>query len=180
MKEQPDMPPSTPVATPLPDEITEEKEKVSKEFEKIQEELAAANDKYLRLYSEFENFKKRSAKEKLNLIETAGEELLRKLLPVVDDFERAMDVMHAEDAAAQAMQEGIQLIYNKLTHLLQQAGVRPMPLEKGGVFDAELHEAVTQQPTEDPAMKGRVLDVIEKGYFLKENVLRFAKVITGA
>ena len=155
-------------------------EHTSPALKKVQEELAVANDKYLRLYSEFENFRRRSAKEKLVLIETASEDLLQKLLPIVDDFGRALAAMHATDTAAQAMQEGIQLIYDKLMHLLQQAGVAPMPLEKGAPFDAELHEAVTQLPTEDNAMQGKVLEVIEPGYLLKEKVLRFAKVVTGA
>ncbi len=180
MKKQSFIPKSTPMTDSSTDKNAEEKKQVSPELENMQEELAAANDKYLRLYSEFENFRKRSAKEKLVIIETASKELLRKLLPIVDDFERAINATYAEDAAGQAVREGILLIYNKLTNLLQQSGVRPMPLEKGASFDTELHEAVTQQPTEDPAMKGKVLDVIEKGYLLKENVLRFAKVITGA
>ena len=149
-------------------------------LKQAQTELAAANDKYLRLYSEFDNFRRRSAKERLVLIETASEALLKKLLPLVDDFERALTAMRATETAAPAMQEGIQLIYDKLKHLLQQEGVAPMPLAKGTPFDAELHEAVTQLPTKDKAMQGKVLEVIEQGYLLKEKVLRFAKVVTGA
>jgi molecular chaperone GrpE len=150
-------------------------------LKQAQEDLAAANDKYLRLYSEFDNFRKRAAKERLSLIETAGEDILRKVLPVVDDFERALEAFQAADTAApQAAQEGVRLIYEKLIHLLQQAGVQPMLLDRGTVFDAELHEAVTQVSTEDQSMRGKVLEVLEKGYLLKEKVLRFAKVVTGA
>jgi len=101
-------------------------------------------------------------------------------LPIVDDFERALAALQSTDATAPATQEGIRLIYEKLTHLLQQEGVQPMPLEKGTAFDAELHEAVTQIPVEDKEMQGKVLEVLEKGYLLKEKVLRFAKVVTGA
>ena len=146
-------------------------------LKKVQEELATANDKYLRLYAEFENFRRRTAQEKVALINTAGEGILKQLLPIVDDFERALAALPATDKATQ---EGIQLIYDKLLHLLQQASVQPMPLEKGAAFDTELHEAVTQMPTDDPALKGKVVDVLEKGYLLQEKVLRFAKVVTGA
>lgn len=149
-------------------------------LKKAKEDLAAANEKYLRLYSEFENFRRRATKERLLLIESAGERVLKKLLPIVDDFERALEALQSADVVAQATQEGIQLIYEKLIHLLQQEEVQPMPLEKGTSFDAELHEAVTQMPTEDPEMQGKVLDVLEKGYLLKEKILRFAKVVTGA
>jgi molecular chaperone GrpE len=150
------------------------------ELKQAQASLATANEKYLRLYSEFENFRKRAAKEKLYLMETAGESILKKLLPITDDFERALEALQATDAVPQVMQEGIRFIYEKLTYLLQQEGVQSMPLEKGTVFDTELHEAVTQIPAADKAMQGKVLDVLEKGYLLKEKVLRFAKVVTGA
>jgi molecular chaperone GrpE len=151
-------------------------------LKQAQEDLAAANDKYLRLYSEFDNFRRRAAKEKLSLIETAGEDIIKKLLPIADDFERALEAFQAADTAAapQATQEGVRLIYEKLVHLLQQAGVQLMPLDKGTVFDTELHEAVTQMSTEDQGMQGKVLEVLEKGYLLNEKVLRFAKVVTGA
>ena len=149
-------------------------------LEKVQADLAASDDKYLRLYSEFENFRRRAAKEKLILIETAGEAMLKKLLPVADDFERALASFQTSDQAPQVMQEGVRLIYEKLMHLLPQADVKPMLIDKGVVFDTELHEAVTQVPVEDKAMKGKVLDVVEKGYLLKDKVLRFAKVVTGA
>lgn len=172
MKKDPATQEAIPAQAKKPDKNTQ----TSQTLKKVQEDLVAANDKYLRLYSEFENFRRRSAKEKQALVETAGEDILKKLLPIVDDFERALEALRSTDAT----HEGIQLIYDKLMHLLQQAGVQPMPLEKGTPFDAELHEAVTQMPTEDQAMQGKVLEVIEKGYLLKEKILRFAKVVTGA
>ncbi|MCU0317823.1 MAG: nucleotide exchange factor GrpE [Amoebophilaceae bacterium] len=150
------------------------------EPDKSSDALAEAHDKYLRLYSEFENFRRRAAKEKLSLIETAGASILKKLLPIADDFERALESLQAADEATQAIQAGIRLIHDKLVHLLQQAGVQPMPVERGMTFDAELHEAVTQIPTDDEDMQGKVLEVLEKGYLLQEKVLRFAKVVTGA
>lgn len=163
------------------DEQTEQKQHdASQVRKKVKEDLAAANDKYLRLYSEFENFRRRVAKEKLVLIETAGEDILKELLPIVDDFDRALLVYQSSDTHNQANQEGIRLIHDKLLRLLQQKGVQEMLLEKGEAFDVEFHEAVTQLPTDDQKMRGKVLEIIEKGYLLKNKVLRFAKVVIGA
>lgn len=152
----------------------------AEEPEKAQAALAEANDKYVRLYAEFENFRRRAAKEKLALIETASEDILKKLLPIIDDFERALSALQQDGTPAEAMQEGIKLIYDKLIHLLHQVGVQPMELTKGTDFDAELHEAVTQTPVEDKALQGKVVDILEKGYCLKDKVLRFAKVVIGS
>ena len=163
------------------DEQTEQKQHgTSQVSKKIKEDLAAANEKYLRLYSEFENFRRRVAKEKLVLIETAGEAILKELLPIVDDFDRALLVFQASDTQHQAVQEGIRLIHDKLLRLLRQQGVQEMLLEKGAAFDVEFHEAVTQLTTDDQKMRGKVLEVIERGYLLKNKVLRFAKVVIGA
>jgi molecular chaperone GrpE len=174
----------TPQAVPeaIPALATEDaqQENVSQALQKAQGDLAAANEKHLRLYSEFENFRRRVIKEKIYLMEAAGEGILKKLLPIADDFERALAALQSTDTAFRATKEGISLIYEKFIHLLQQEGVQPMPLEKGTVFDAEFHEAVTQIPVEDEDMKGKVIEVLEKGYLLKEKVLRFAKVVTGA
>ncbi len=150
-------------------------------LEKAQAALAEVNDKYLRLYADFENFRRRVAKEKLTWIETANEDLLKQLLDVVDDFERAMAAMQqpniSQDAAP--MQQGIQLIHDKLMHVLHQAGVKVMEVNQGSDFNTELHEAVTQTPVE-ASLKGKVVEVLEKGYYLKDKVLRFAKVVIGA
>lgn len=157
-----------------------QEDEASQALSQAQEALAEANNKHLRLYAEFENFRRRAAREKIDLIETASEGVLKKLLPIVDDFERALAAFQSDQANAEATQEGIKLIYDKLIHLLEQTGVQPMLLEKGTPFDPELHEAVTQVPVEDTTLQGKVVDVVEKGYLLKEKVLRFAKVVTGA
>ncbi len=149
-------------------------------LEKSQADLSQLNDKYLRLYSEFENFRRRAAKEKLALIENANENLLKALVPVIDDFERALIMAHKKEQAIEAMQEGIQLVYDKYLRILQKEGINTMKLEKGHAFNAELHEAVIQAPTQDPNLKGKVMDIVEKGYLLNNKVVRFAKVIIGS
>lgn len=152
----------------------------AQDIPELEAALAAANDKYVRLYAEFDNFRRRAAKEKLTLLETATQEILKQLLVIVDDFERAMAVIDQhKQGDAQAMEQGVQLIHDKLMHLLQQAGVQPMEISPGSSFDAELHEAVTQTPVEEP-LKGKIVEVLEKGYFLKQKALRFAKVVIGA
>lgn len=160
---------------PIPDTI-----KQVEELEKSQAALAEANDKYMRLYAEFENFRRRAAKEKLALMETANEDILKQLLPIIDDFERSVAALQQDDTPAEAMQEGIKLVYDKLMYLLQRVGVQPMELTKGIDFDAELHEVVSQAHVEDKVLQGKVVDILEKGYCLKDKVLRFAKVVTGS
>ncbi|MBO0929612.1 nucleotide exchange factor GrpE [Fibrella aquatilis] len=146
--------------------------------EPVGSELAVLKDKYLRLYADFENFRRRTAKEKLDLITNANESLLLALLPVVDDFERAMpSLANAKDVNAAL--EGIQLIYSKLAKTLEAKGLKPMT-SKGEVFNADLHESVTQFPAPTDDMKGKVIDEIEKGYLLNDKVIRYAKVIIGA
>ncbi|NND77651.1 MAG: nucleotide exchange factor GrpE [Flavobacteriales bacterium] len=135
------------------------------------------NDKYLRLYSEFENFRKRTAKERLDLLSTAGGDVIKKMLPVLDDFDRAIKANdESEDTAA--LKEGFSLIRQKMFGILSQEGLKPMEsLET--IFDTDLHEAITQIPAPKDDLKGKVVDVIEKGYYLNEKVLRFAKVVIG-
>jgi molecular chaperone GrpE len=152
---------------------------IQQTLEKLQAELATANDKYVRLYAEFENFRKRTIQERISLIETAGEKLLQNFLPILDDFERALVALRQENASLEAVEEGVQLIHDKMIHFLEQAGVQPMPLEKGSMFNAEFHEAITKTPVTDRAVHDKVIDVIEKGYMLKGKVLRYAKVIIG-
>jgi len=145
---------------------------------KAEAELADMKDKYLRLYSEFDNFRRRTAKERNDLLKTANQEMVVALLPVVDDFERARQSMqNAQDVAP--VKEGVDLIYNKLANILQQKGLRPMNTI-GTPFDAETQEAITQVPAPDESMKGKVIDEVEKGYYLNEKVVRFAKVVIGA
>jgi molecular chaperone GrpE len=140
-------------------------------------ELAELKDKYLRLYADFENLRRRTAKEKMELVSTANESLLLALLPVVDDFGRAMNALES-NGDLNALKEGITLIFSKMTRTLEAKGLKPM-VAKGEVFNADLHESVTQFPAPTEEMKGRVIDEIERGYSLNDKVIRFAKVIVG-
>ena len=142
------------------------------------QEIAELKEKYLRLYADFENFRRRTAREKLDLINTASEGVLVSLLPVVDDFERAMQSLEAT-ADLTALKEGISLIHNKLNRTLESKGLKPM-VAKGEVFNADLHESVTQFPAPTEDLKGKVIDEVERGYLLNEKVIRFAKVIVGS
>lgn len=147
--------------------------------EKLGIELAEAKDKYLRLYSEFENFRRRNAKEKLDLVKTASAGLVEQLLPVVDDFERAQEANKSQEDI-EAIKEGFGLIHNKLLKTLEAKGLKVMETEKGTDFDADLHEAITQFPADEDGLKGKIIDTVEKGYYLGEKVIRFAKVVIGA
>lgn len=147
--------------------------------EKLTAEVAELKEKYLRLYSDFENFRKRTAKERIDLIKTASEEVLRDLIPVVDDFERAFKAAEKE-TDTQKIQEGNQLIFHKLVKILESKGLTPMENLIGQPFNPDTQEAITQIPSPSPELKGAVVDVVEKGYFLGEKVVRFAKVVTGA
>ncbi|UXP33717.1 nucleotide exchange factor GrpE [Reichenbachiella agarivorans] len=160
------------------EEKEEQKEELSVE-DKLQAELKESQDKYLRLYSEFENFRRRTSKEKLDLITTANESLLQALLPVVDDFERAGKSM-TEEADLKSVKEGVDLVFAKLTSILESKGVKAVEAEIGGEFDLEKHEAITQIPAPEEKLKGKIVDVVEKGYLLGDKVIRFAKVVTGA
>lgn len=146
------------------------------EVDQLKQELADSKDRFLRLYAEFENFRKRTSKEKIDLIQNAGEGVLKELLPVVDDFERAQKSMETSEDIV-ALKEGVQLVYNKLVKILQLKGVKPMDV-KDQPFDVELHECITQFPAGEDK-KGIVLDEVEKGYFMNEKVIRYAKVVVG-
>lgn len=146
---------------------------------KLAAEVSELKDKYLRLYSDFENFRKRTAKERIDLIKTASEEVLKDLIPVVDDFERAFRALENETDLSK-IREGNQLIFHKLLRILESKGLKPMEDLIGKPFDADRQEAITQIPAPTEEMKGAVIDVVEKGYILGEKVVRFAKVVTGA
>ena len=148
-------------------------------IEKLKAEVQEAKDKYLRLYSEFENFRRRTAKERLSLISTANEELMTALLPVMDDFERAQKALE-ESEDHKASKEGFDLIYNKFNNILKQKGLKPMDGKAGTEFNTDLHEAISQMPVDKKKLKGKIIDVVEKGYYLDEKVIRFAKVVIGA
>ena len=134
-------------------------------------------DKYIRLYSEFENYRKRTAKEKIEIINNASENVIKEILPIVDDFERA--ILNNKDVSdAENIKEGLELIYNKLNKTLANQGLISMDsIEKE--FDADIHEAITKIPAPKEKLKGKVIDVIEKGYTINEKVIRFAKVVVG-
>ena len=140
-------------------------------------ELADLKDKYLRLAAEFENYKRRTTKERIELFKTANQELMTALLPVLDDFERARNATQAT-TDANAVRESIDIIQNKLNKTLQQKGLTAMEA-KGGEFDAELHEAITQIPAPSDDLKGKIVDVVEQGYYLGDKVIRHAKVVLG-
>ena len=136
-------------------------------FQELNEKLATLNDKYLRLYSEYENYRKRTNVEKADLLLNGSREMMKAILPVVDDFERAL---------AATADEGVQLIYNKMMKILEQTGLKAME-SKGEPFDENLHEAITRIPAAEEDQKGKVIDVVEKGYYLNDKVLRYAKVV---
>ena len=140
-------------------------------------EIAEAKDKYLRLYSEFDNFRKRTARERLDLINSAGREIMEDLLPVLDDFERAIETSKdAKDVAS--VIEGVKLVQTKMINILQAKGLKAFE-SKEEAFDADFHEAITRIPAPDPKLSGKVVDVIETGYMLNDKVLRYAKVVVG-
>ena len=145
---------------------------------KIGSELAELKDKYIRLYADFENLRRRTAKEKLELVSTATEGLMVALIPVLDDFGRALK--SAETTSdIDALKEGVQLIFNKFYKVLESKGLKPMEAQ-GQVFDADLHESIAQFPAPSSDQKGKVIDEVEKGYFLNDKVIRFAKVVVGS
>ena len=155
----------------------EKREEQLDPFKKLQDDLSEAKDKYVRLYAEFDNHRRRTSKEKLELIQNANEQLNVALLPIIDDFDRA------EKSSADNENSGIEgflLIKNKLGKVLDQYGVKVMEIEQGADFNPDFHEAITQVPSPDEAMKGKIVDVIEKGYLLNEKVIRFAKVVIGS
>ncbi|MBQ7710676.1 MAG: nucleotide exchange factor GrpE [Bacteroidales bacterium] len=141
------------------------------QVQQLGEKLAELNDKYLRTVAEYENYRKRTTLEKAELVMSGGKDILRVVLPTIDDLERALQAMTDENA-----REGVTMICNKLLNALAQKGLKPMEA-KGEKFDEALHEAVTQIPASDDHPKGTVVDVVEKGYFLNDKVLRYAKVV---
>ena len=155
------------------EEINEGQQAATSDTDSDTDELAELKDKYLRLYSDFENFRKRTAKEKIELIQTASADLMTDLLPIIDDYERAL-----ANAPEGEISEGVQLIFNKIKTTLQAKGLKEMQA-KGELFDADLHDCITQFPAPSEEEKGKVIEVVEKGYILNEKVIRFAKVVVG-
>ena len=151
-------------------------EEVSEE-DRLREDLAKEKDKFLRLFAEFENFKRRTSKERMELFKTAGQEVIVSLLPVMDDFDRALkELSKSED---NEMFKGVELINNKFKETLKNKGLEQIEVEIGDVFDAEVHEAITQIPAPDKKMKGKIIDVVEKGFKLGDRIIRHPKVVVG-
>jgi molecular chaperone GrpE len=143
----------------------------------LEGKVAELNDRYLRLYSEFDNFRKRTAKEKSELIQAGGEDVFKSILPIIDDFERAIK-SNSETSDVKAVNDGVNLIYNKLKSTLAQKGLEPMK-SVGEPFNADIHEAITNIPAPSEDLKGKVVDELEKGYSLNGKIIRFAKVVIG-
>lgn len=159
------------------DEATETQAETSNSEQSPEEKYAELNDRFMRLYAEFDNFRRRTNKEKIDLIANANAGVLKDLLPIMDDFERAMlNNENVDDIAA--VKEGFNLIFNKTKSILESKGLKAMNA-KGETFDSELHEAIANVPATSDAEKGKVIDDVEKGYYLNDKVVRFAKVIVG-
>ncbi|MCB0401855.1 MAG: nucleotide exchange factor GrpE [Flavobacteriales bacterium] len=157
---------------------TEETEALHDELNDAEAKYKEINDKYLRLYSDFENFRKRTQKEKVDLYKTAGEDVISAILPVLDDFERAFKAM--EDATElQALKDGVKLIHDKLANILKQKGLEEIESAVNKDFDIEHHEAITQIPAPSKKEVGKVMDEVEKGYKLNGKVIRYTKVVVG-
>lgn len=176
-------------------DITEESENINKsveenptiqedivesisEEEKLKNEVAQLNEKFVRLYAEFDNFKRRTQKERTELLQTAGKEMIVAMLPVLDDFERAEKALD-NSTEISAVKEGLDLVHQKLKNILSQKGLKEMNAI-GETFDADIHEAITNIPAPSETDKGKVVDQMEKGYLLNDKVIRYAKVIVGA
>jgi len=174
----------------IEEQITNEQETVQVvenqevEVEVVKEELTAEEimqaekDKFLRLFAEFENYKKRTSRERIELFKTAGQELMTSLLPIVDDFERAL-AHTEEDSEAEELRKGVLLIYQKLYNTLEQKGLSKIETKQGDVFNTEFHEAITQIPAPSEDLKGKVIDCVENGYQLGNKIIRYPKVVIG-
>lgn len=162
--------------TGLDSQVEEPAQKVGEEGSTGGDELLEMKDKYLRLYSEFENFRRRTSREKSEMILSANEHLLLALLPVLDDFERAEKVVADK---GNEVTEGFILIHSKLKKILDQVGLKPMKIGPGSDFDPDTQEAITQIPAPEEKLIGKVVDVVERGYLLNDKVIRYAKVVVG-
>ncbi len=159
------------------DIIYKETEDDLSEKDKLKEDLEKEKDKFLRLFAEFENYKRRTSKERMELFKTANQEVMAALLPVLDDFDRAMiEIRKAKD---KNLLKGVELIHNKFSETLKNKGLEPMKVEAGDSFDADVHEAITQVDAPSDKLRGKIVDVVERGYKLGEKIIRYPKVVTG-
>lgn len=161
------------------DKVEEENtgEEKPSEVDQIKADLDREKDKFLRLFAEFENYKRRTSKERLELSKTANQEVVLAMLPVLDDFDRALNEINK--AKDKELLKGVELIHNKFRETLRHKGLEPMQVEAGDTFDSDVHEAITQIPAPTDDMKGKIVDVVEKGYQLGEKIIRFPKVVIG-
>lgn len=158
------------------EDVDDSAEELSVE-EQFKEDLAKEKDKFLRLFAEFENFKKRTSKERMELFKTAGQDVIVSMLPILDDFDRALkEISKAEE---NELFKGVELIGNKFRETLKNKGLSEMEVGEGDVFDAEIHDAVTQIPAPSKKLKGKIIDVIEKGFKLGDKIIRHPKVVVG-
>ena len=178
---------NTEVEEPQVENVTAETENVNVEEqqieekpleEQLQDQLAVEKDQFMRLFAEFENYKKRTSKERIELFKTASQDVMVSMLPVLDDFERALTHIE-DDKEAEELRKGVLLIYNKLVTTLEQKGLSKIEVRQGDVFNADNHEAITQIPAPSDDLKGKIIDVVERGYKLGDKVIRFPKVVIG-
>jgi molecular chaperone GrpE len=152
-------------------ETVAEKSPENEKIKELQQQLEESRNRYLYLFSDFENYKRNAARERIDLIQTAGRDILASLLPILDDFDRA--------AKNDGMPDGITLIHNKLQHTLDAKGLKVMGTKAGDAFNAELHEAIAEIPAASDELKGKIVDILEQGYTLGERIIRYAKVVVG-
>jgi molecular chaperone GrpE len=158
------------------EELEQEVEELS-EIEQIKLDLEKEKDKFLRLFAEFENYKRRTSKERIELFKTANQDVMTAMLPVLDDFDRALtEIKKAKD---KNLIKGVELIHNKFKETLKNKGLEAMDIKHGDSFDADVHEAITQIPASSAKLKGKIVDVVERGYKLGDRIIRFPKVVTG-
>ena len=159
------------------DKKPEAEEGASSEKDQLKADLEKEKDKFLRLFAEFENYKRRTSKERIEMFKTASQDVIIALLPVLDDFDRALnEIAKAED---KNLLKGVELIHTKFNETLRAKGLELMEVKEGDNFDADLHEAITQIPAPSDKLKGKIVDVVEKGYKLGDKIIRFPKVVTG-
>lgn len=161
----------------IKDETIQEPQESKDEVEELKESLAEEKDKFIRLFAEFDNFRRRTARESIEIRKSASEEVMSAILPVLDDFDRALtELKKSED---DSMYKGVELIQSKMKNILTSKGLKEMEVKQGDAFDSEYHEAITQVPAPNKKLIGKIVDVVEKGYTLGDKVLRYPKVVTG-
>ena len=159
------------------DEVEEQEVEELSEIEQLKLDLEKEKDKFLRLFAEFENYKRRTSKERIELFKTANQDVMTAMLPVLDDFDRALtEIKKAKD---KNLIKGVELIHNKFQETLKNKGLEAMDVKHGDSFDADVHEAITQIPASSAKLKGKIVDVVERGYKLGDRIIRFPKVVTG-